>query len=74
MDSVQPSQAGVWLNRSCDSHVTYLPLVDSEGRMLPIHFLTEQEVKFILKFLVMDAHYYNIISLSFPLLPHTAGL
>lgn len=45
MDSVQPSEAGVWSNRSCDAHVTYLPLVDSEGRMLPVHFLTEQEVK-----------------------------
>lgn len=44
MDSVQPSEAGVWSNRSCDSHVTYLPLVDSDGRMLPIHFLMEQEV------------------------------
>ena len=44
MDSAQPSEAGVWSNRSCDSHVTYLPLIDSEGRMLPIHFLMEQEV------------------------------
>ena len=26
--------------------MTYLPLVDSEGRMLPIHFLTEQEVQY----------------------------
>ena len=45
MSSSHTSEAGVWLNRSCDSHVTYLPLVDSEGRMLPIHFLTEQEVE-----------------------------
>ena len=45
MASSQTSEAGVWSNRSCDSHVTYLPLVDSEGRMLPIHFLTEQEVE-----------------------------
>ena len=45
MASSQISEAGVWSNRSCDSHVTYLPLVDSEGRMLPIHFLTEQEVE-----------------------------
>ncbi len=41
---VQPSEAGAWSNRSCDSHVTYLPLADSEGRQLPVHFLTEQEV------------------------------
>ena len=26
------------------SHVTYLPLVDSEGRLLCVHFLSEQEV------------------------------
>ena len=45
MASSQTSEAGVWSNRSCYSHVTYLPLVDSEGRMLPIHFLTEQEVE-----------------------------
>ena len=44
MASSQTSEAGVWSNRSCDGHITYLPLVDSEGRMLPIHFLTEQEV------------------------------
>lgn len=30
--------------QSGDSHVTYLPLVDSEGRLLCIHFLSEQEV------------------------------
>lgn len=26
------------------SHVTYFPLVDSEGRLLCVHFLSEQEV------------------------------
>lgn len=40
----QPSREGAGSNRSHDSHVIYLPLVDSEGRLLPIHFLTEQEV------------------------------
>ena len=43
----QPCQeAGAWSNtRSHDSHVHYLPLVDSEGKALPVHFLTEQEVR-----------------------------
>ena len=27
-----------------DTHVTYLPLVDHEGRLLPIHFQTVEEV------------------------------
>ena len=34
-----------WSNRKAhDCHVTYLPLVDSEGKSLPLHFLSEQEV------------------------------
>lgn len=45
MSSARPSREGAWSNRSHDGHVTYLPLVDSEGRLLPIHFLTEQEVQ-----------------------------
>lgn len=39
-----PSIAGAWSNRSCERHVTYLPLVDCEGRLLPVHFLSEQEI------------------------------
>lgn len=36
---------GVWCNsKSCDSHVTYLPLVNRDGKLLPVHFLTELEV------------------------------
>ena len=26
-------------------HVTYLPLVDYEGRLLPVHFLSAEEVR-----------------------------
>lgn len=44
MPRTQESGAGVWSNRSSDDHVTYLPLVDGDGRQLKIHFLTEQEV------------------------------
>lgn len=41
----QDSEASVWLNtKSCDSHVTYLPLVNSDGKLLSVHFLTELEV------------------------------
>ena len=69
MASSQISEAGVWSNRSCDSHVTYLPLVDSEGRMLPIHFLTEQEVKPIL--LIILQKLMNPLSLSLSLSLHT---
>ena len=29
---------------SLSNHITYLPLVDSENRLLCIHFLNEQEV------------------------------
>ena len=39
------SSANAWSNdRSHDHHLTYLPLVDSEGKRLPLHFLTELEV------------------------------
>ena len=31
-----------------DTHVTYLPLVDHEGRLLPIHFQTVEEVCIVL--------------------------
>lgn len=30
---------------SLSNHVTYLPLVDSDNRLLCIHFLSEQEVQ-----------------------------
>ena len=38
------SRAGRHSNQS--SHVTYMPLVDSEGRLLCVHYLSEQEVSF----------------------------
>ena len=28
-----------------DAHVTYLPLIDHEGHLLPVHFLTIDEVR-----------------------------
>ena len=31
-----------------DAHVTYLPLIDHEGHLLPIHFLTLEEVRILL--------------------------
>ena len=45
ISSSRPSGAGAWPNRCGDCHVTYLPLVDSEGRLLPLHFLSEEEVR-----------------------------
>lgn len=44
MAAAKTSGTRAWSNRSCDNHVTYLPLVDSEGQLLPIHFLSEQEI------------------------------
>ena len=44
MPSSQFNEMGLWSNRSGDSHVTYLPLVNSEGRQLPVHFISEEEV------------------------------
>ena len=44
MPSSQTNEVGVWSNRSGDSHVSCLPLVDSEGRQLPVHFISEEEV------------------------------
>ena len=32
--------------KSTGNHVTYLPLVDSEMKRLPLHFISEQEVLF----------------------------
>ena len=32
------------LDTNEDVHVTYLPLMDNEGRLLPIHFQTVEEV------------------------------
>ena len=33
-----------------DAHVTYLPLIDHEGHLLPVHFLTMDEVKHLILF------------------------
>ena len=32
---------------SSDVQLVYLPLTDSEGKLLPVHFLTASEVKYI---------------------------
>lgn len=43
--SPESQEASMWLNtKSCDSHVTYLPLVNRDGNLLSVHFLTELEV------------------------------
>ena len=39
---------------SCDSHVTYLPLVDCEGVQLPIHFTSAQQVSNVRLLLIWD--------------------
>ena len=44
MPSARTNEVGAWSNRSGDSHVSYLPLVDNEGRQLPLHFISEEEV------------------------------
>ena len=44
MTMQQPLGAGVHSNVSHDNHVTSLPLTDSDGHLLQVHFLTEQEV------------------------------
>ncbi|CAI7993396.1 Ubiquitin thioesterase zranb1-B [Geodia barretti] len=44
LPSSQTNEVGAWSNRSCDSHVSYLPLVDSEGRQFPLHFISEEEI------------------------------
>ena len=45
MPPSQTNRMGAWSNLSGDGHVTHLPLVDSEGRQLPIHFISEEEVR-----------------------------
>ncbi len=50
MTTPQPSGAGVHSNMSHENHVTYLPLTDSDGHLLQVHFLTEQEVSQSVKF------------------------
>lgn len=44
MPTSQTNEVGAWSNRSGDSRVSYLPLVDNEGRQLPLHFISEEEV------------------------------
>lgn len=36
--------AGAHTDNSDESHVTYLPLVDHECKLLPVHFLNAAEV------------------------------
>jgi ubiquitin thioesterase ZRANB1 len=36
--------AGAHIDNSDESHVTYLPLVDHECKLLPVHFLNGAEV------------------------------
>ena len=47
MPSSQTNEVGAWSNRSGDSHMSYLPLVDNEGRQLPLHFISEEEVLYL---------------------------
>lgn len=37
--------AGANVDSVDNFHVTYLPLVDYEGKLLPIHFLSAEEVR-----------------------------
>ena len=39
-----PVGAGAHTDNSDESHVTYLPLVDHECKLLPVHFLNGTEV------------------------------
>ena len=41
--------AGAHIDNSDEGHVTYLPLIDNEGKLLPVHFLNGTEVNLKLK-------------------------
>lgn len=44
MDMTECMGAGATLNNSRDEQIAYLPLMDCEGKVLPIHFLPASEV------------------------------
>lgn len=44
MDSDDAIGAGANIESNEDSQMAYLPLVDNEGKLLPVHFLTRSEV------------------------------
>ena len=50
MESDNSNELGAGANvDSVDSvHITYLPLVDYEGKLLPVHFLSAEEVRLCL--------------------------
>ena len=54
METDNSNELGAGANvDSVDSvHVTYLPLVDYEGKLLPVHFLSAEEVRLCLIMLV----------------------
>ena len=46
MDIVECAGAGANLDTSGDEQIAYLPLMDCEGQLLPIHFLPASEVQY----------------------------
>lgn len=45
MDTDDSIGAGANIESNDDGQVAYLPLVDNEGKLLPVHFLTGSEVR-----------------------------
>lgn len=45
IDTDENMGAGANIENNEESQVVYLPLMDSEGKMLPIHFLNAAEVR-----------------------------
>lgn len=58
METDNSNELGAGANvDSIDSvHVTYLPLVDYEGKLLPVHFLSAEEVR--------TRHIYTVYTLN----------
>lgn len=46
IDTEEGAGAGANIDTNEDSQVVYLPLTDSQGKRLPIHFLTVSEVSY----------------------------
>ena len=45
-------------NTSHEHHVTYLPLVDSEGKPLPLHFISEHQVNHHKRYITYHIYIY----------------
>ena len=59
--SLESQDASMWLNtKSYDSHMTYLPLVNREGNLLPVHFLTELEVCVFTSYIQLSVLFYLV--------------